>query len=198
MPHKQLVVAVTGASGAVYGRRLLEHLLAYDVRVHLIISPHGQAVIEHELPAKDLLDGLPASDDLLISHNWGQMTSSLASGSFAAVYSGGMIVCPCSLNTLAGVAAGRSDNLILRAAQVHLKERRPVILAVREMPFGTIDLSNMLAVSQAGGVICPLSPPFYHRPESLGDLIDAAVAKILNLLDIEHQIDLKWSPQGAD
>ena len=197
MENKQIVLAVTGASGAIYARRLLKHLLDGQVHVHLIVSGDARTVIAQELDGTDLLAGLDDRPDLINTYDHHQMNCSLASGSFVTSVTCGMIVCPCSLNTLGSVAGGLSSNLIWRAAQVHLKQVRPLILAIREMPLGQIDITNMLRVSRAGGVICPLCPPFYMNPRNIEQLVDGAVARILDLLNIEHQIDSRWSPPDS-
>ena len=193
MENKQIVLAVTGASGAIYAWRLLKQLLDGQVHVHLIVSGDARTVIAQELGGTDLLGGLDDRSDLITAYDHHQMNCSLASGSSVTSVTCGMIICPCSLNTLASVAGGLSSNLIWRAAQVHLKQVRPLILAVREMPLGQIDIKNMLKVSQAGGVVCPLCPPFYMNPRDIEQLVDGAVARILDLLNIEHHIDSRWS-----
>jgi flavin prenyltransferase len=200
-----IVLAITGASGAVYGVRLLRVLLAAGRDVHLAISPAAVRVAELELGLAIDLDrfepaqllGSPG-DDLpgrLIFHHYRDYAAPIASGSFRTA---GMVICPCSMGTLAAVANGLSSNLIHRAADVHLKERRKLIVVPRETPLGLIQLDNMRKLSEAGGVVLPAAPGFYHRPQSVDDLVDFIVARICDHLGIEVDLTRRWGdPNGG-
>ncbi len=175
---RPVVLGVCGASGQIYARWVLKLLLEHlDTPVHVIVSQAAKKIIPDELKMNHLWTGLPT--DRLIVEDEGNLESPLASGSFPTA---GMIICPCTLNTLGGIAAGISDNLIKRAAQVHLKERRRLVIGVREMPIGIIDINNMLNVSNAGGVVTPISPPFYHHPTTIDGLAEFAGQKLVQLL----------------
>jgi 4-hydroxy-3-polyprenylbenzoate decarboxylase len=194
-----LVLAITGASGAVYATRLLEMLLRAERNVHLTISPSGAAVIKQELgiafdPARaDLAKLLPA--DLaeqmgrVICHDHDNFLAPIASGSFLT---GGMVVCPCSGSTLSGIAHAASMNLIQRAADVHLKERRTLILVPRETPLSVLQIENLHRAAQAGAVILPAMPGWYHGVKSVQDLIDFVVARILDQLEVPHELMQRW------
>lgn len=194
-----LVLAITGASGAVYAVRLLEMLLRSGRDVHLTISPSGAAVIKQELgiaidPARpDLAKLLPA--DLgeqvgrVTCHQHEDFLAPIASGSFLT---GGMVVCPCSGSTLSGIAHAASMNLIQRAADVHLKERRKLILVPRETPLSVVQIENMHRAAQAGAVILPAMPGWYHGVKSVQDLIDFVVARILDQLEVPHELMRRW------
>src|ERR1043165_9691335 len=199
MNAADLVLAMTGASGAPYGVRLLEVLLAAGRTVHLSASPAACPVIAQEpdrpvrlghFRAEDLLvpealarlgDGLPR----LKYHHFQDFSAGIASGSFLT---GGMVVCPCSMGTVAAIAHGLSQNLIQRAADVHLKERRKLILVPRETPLGLVQLRNLAVCTQAGAVILPAMPAFYTRPASIQDMIDFIVGRICDQLKVEHQL----------
>jgi 4-hydroxy-3-polyprenylbenzoate decarboxylase len=187
----RLVVGITGASGAVYGIRLLECLRALPVEVHLIISRWARVTIEHETSytysqVKDLADEVHGEND---------QAAAISSGSFPTR---GMIIAPCSTKTLAAVASGYSHNLIGRAADVTLKERRPLVLVPRESPLSAIHLENMLRLTRAGAVVLPASPGFYHRPASIAELVDFIVARVLDQLGIENTLAPRWGEGGAD
>ncbi len=196
-----LVLAITGASGSIYGIRLLEVLLAAGRRVHLTISPAGAQVLAHELdrtvslehfdPADLLEHDLPAGD--LVYHHHGDFTAGIASGSFPTA---GMAICPCSMGTLAAIAGGNSGNLIHRAADVHLKERRRLVLVPRETPLGSIGIENMRSAATAGAVILPASPGFYHHPKTIGDLVDFVVGRICDQLGVEAELTRRWGNPG--
>ena len=187
-PHiakpKRLIVAITGATGAIYGVRLLQALRQLpQIETHLIVSDAGWLTIAHELDiSKDAVRALAHT-----THAVNNIGASIASGSFLC---DGMIVAPCSMKTLSAVAHGFSDNLISRAADVMLKERKPLTLMVRETPLSTIHLRNMLAVSEAGGVIFPPVPAFYQKPADLDEMIDHTVGRILDQQGI-HRDDIK-------
>ena len=184
---KRLVVAITGASGALYGVRLLEALRSLeDVETHLMISDAGVLSMYHELDLKR--KDVEALADVI--HNARDVGACIASGSFQ---SEGMVIAPCSMKTLASVAHGLSDNLISRAADVMLKERRRCVLMVRETPFNLAHLRNMTAVTEMGGIIFPPLPALYHRPESIVEMVDHTVARVLDLFQITHAIAPRWS-----
>lgn len=191
---KRIVVAVTGASGAPYSRRLLECLARAQAETHLIISPYGRRLFADELditePTPEHLVG-PGLAGAISVHPYRDVGDQLASGSFLTE---AMIICPCSSNTLGEVASGLGDNLISRAAAVHLKEGRRLILVPREMPISQIELENMLRVSRAGGMICPAAPGYYLRPRSIDELVDFVVGKLLDLVGIDHSLRTRWNP----
>lgn len=224
-----LVLAITGASGAIYAVRLLEVLLAAGRTVHLTLSPAAAEVLDHELGLKvDLanfqLEQLILSDDQLLDsklkslkpsksdyaassifgdseisaarvqyHHYRDYYAGIASGSFLT---DGMVICPCSTGTLAAVATGQSQNLIHRAADVHLKERRRLIIVPRETPLSAIALGNMQKLAEAGAVILPAMPGFYHEPESIRDLVDFVVGRILDQLGVRHDLSRRWGAPG--
>ena len=195
-----IAVAWTGASGIQYGLRLLECLLDAGRDVYLMVSQAAQVVVsmETDLP----LPGRPEEMQAFLSQHFGtrpgqlqvfgrqQWTAPVASGSNAPE---AMVICPCTSGTLASVANGVCDDLIDRAADVALKERRKLILVVRETPFSTIHLENMLRLSQAGAVIMPANPGFYFRPQSLDDIVDFMVARVLDHLDVAHDLSARWA-----
>ena len=186
MPRQRLIIAITGATGAAYGVRLLQHLRQSDqVETHLMISDAGVLNIHQELDLgrKDV----EALADVV--HHVRDIGASIASGSFASC---GMVVAPCSMKTLAAVAHGLSDNLITRAADVVLKERRRLVLMVRETPFNLAHLRNMTAVTEMGGVIFPPLPGFYQRPQSIEQMIDHTLGRVLDLFGIAHALTPEW------
>jgi len=194
--NRRIVVGITGASGAAYARRLVQCLVASDVEVHLVCSPLGRRLLNDELginePSAESLVGHETERLMIYDHR--DVGCRLASGSFLT---DGMIICPASTNTMAAIAAGLGDNLIARAAAVTLKERRRLIVVPREMPWTAIDLRNALRVSEAGGIICPASPGFYMGPEKVDDLVDFVVGKLLDLVGVEHQLDVRWDEPRA-
>lgn len=196
MMKKRIVVAVTGASGAPYARRLLECLVRESVEVHLVISPYGRRLFADEMsiadPTPEALVGSEHKDHI-VTHPYRDVGDKLASGSFIT---DAMIVCPCSSNTLGEVASGLGANLISRAAAVHLKECRRLILVPREMPFSQIELENMLRISRSGGIICPAAPGFYMLPKSVNDLVDFVVGKLLDLVGVSHSLNTRWNPSS--
>ncbi|MBN2446609.1 MAG: UbiX family flavin prenyltransferase [Phycisphaerae bacterium] len=191
---KRIVMAITGASGAPYARRLAQELARAGTDLHLVISSHGRRLLLDELgirePTIEALLGEPADNVTLYPPN--DVGARIASGSFIT---DGMIVCPCSSNTLGAVASGLGDDLIRRAAAVTLKESRRLVLVTREMPLSQIDLANMLRLSQAGAVICPANPGFYLKPATVGDLVDFVVGKLLDLLGVPHELHTRWEPE---
>jgi 4-hydroxy-3-polyprenylbenzoate decarboxylase len=196
---KTVAVAFTGASGLPYGLRLVESLLAADVRVWLMYSQAAQLVAKEEmdlvLPVQPreaqrlLAERFGAGEERLAVFGREDWNAPLASGSNPP---DAYVICPCSMGTLAKVAAGLADDLIARAADVALKEGRPLILVPRETPFSAIHLENMLKLSRAGAVILPPNPGFYHRPQSVQDLVDFVVARILDRLGVEHRLLRRW------
>jgi 4-hydroxy-3-polyprenylbenzoate decarboxylase len=201
MAANDLVLALTGASGAPYGVRLLEVLLRAGRTVHLVISPSAVEVMERELDRRVRLDRFALADLLgeraadfaaeqVRYHPFMDFQAGIASGSFLTA---GMVVCPCSMGTAAAIAHGLSQNLIHRAADVHLKERRPLILVPRETPMHLIQLRNLTACAEAGAVVLPAMPAFYTRPQTLQDAIDFIVGRICDQLGIEHQLLPRWS-----
>lgn len=189
---KQIIVGVTGASGAIYARRLIECLSDAGATVHLIVTPNGKRLLSDELGLAEVsVRTLLGRDcDRVIIHPYRDVGSVIGSGSFRT---NGMIVCPCSGNTLAAIAAGLAGNLLDRAAAVTLKEGRRLILVPREMPLSRIELQNALRLSEAGAIICPASPGFYMLPTTIEDLVDFVVGKLLDLLDIAHQLNNRWA-----
>ena len=199
MANSSISLAITGASGVQYGLRLLQVLLQGGHRVNLMVSKPGQVVLgmetEHSVPARasdmaNHFSTLFATDpDQLEVHGPEEWTASCASGSNPPR---AMVICPCSMATLSAVAVGASRSLIERAADVTIKERKPLIIVPRESPFSTIHLENMLKLSRAGAVILPPNPGFYQNPESVDDMVDFVVARILDHLDIEHSLGPRW------
>lgn len=200
MAASDLVVAFTGASGSPYGLRLVEVLLRAGRTVHLTISPAAVEVLETEAGRTVALGAFepaallgPRAEGLDLSrlryHHFRDFKAGIASGSFLT---GGMAVCPCSLGTLAAVAHGVSENLIHRAADVHLKERRKLIMVPRETPLGLIALRNMVAVTEAGAVVLPAMPAFYTRPAQIEDLVDFVVGRICDQFGVEHGLFRRW------
>ena len=185
-PTKRIIVAITGATGVVYGVRLLQTLRGAGVETHCLISDAGVLNLHQELALKRK-DAEAFAD---VVHNVRDVGASIASGSFQ---SDGMIIAPCSMKTLAAVAHGLSDNLITRAADVVLKERRRLVLMVRETPFNLAHLRNMTAVTEMGGIIFPPLPGFYHRPTSIEEMVDHTVGRVLDLFSVEHQLTPRWS-----
>ncbi|HPF40509.1 MAG TPA: UbiX family flavin prenyltransferase [Phycisphaerae bacterium] len=192
---KRIVVAVTGASGAPYARRLLQVLAESNCDVRLVISPYGRRLFLDEMeiddPTPEALVGGEFADRVT-AHSYRDVGDVLASGSFLT---DAMIVCPCSGNTLGEIAAGLGDNLISRAAAVHLKEARRLILVPREMPISPIELENMTRISRAGGIICPAAPGFYLRPRTIDELVDFVVGKLCDLVGVSHALNTRW--EGA-
>ena len=183
---RRLVVGITGASGAVYAVRLLERARALGLETHLIITPSGVISAHHELGLdRSTLEALADR-----AYAPGDIGACVASGSFEAA---AMVVAPCSMKTLAAVAHGLSDNLLTRAADVTLKERRRLLLLVRETPFNLAHLRNMTAVTEMGGIILPPLPAFYHRPTSIAELVDDTVERVLALLGAQQAQPKAWA-----
>jgi len=200
MAATDLVLAFTGASGSPYGIRLLEVLLRLGRSVHLTLSPAAVEVLDHELDRHVQLDHFELSDLLgdtvkiakpgqVQYHDYRDFRAGIASGSFLTA---GMVICPCSMGTIGAIATGLSQNLIHRAADVHLKEGRKLILVPRETPLHLIQLRNLTACAEAGAVILPAMPAFYTRPQSLNDAVDFVVGRICDQLGIEHHLLERW------
>ncbi len=201
-PMGTVTLALTGASGMPYGMRLLECLLQSKTRVYLIYSQAAQIVARQEmnlsLPAR--ASEAAAFLTQQYSPQEGQLRVFGREEWFAPVASGSnpadaMVICPCTMGTLAAVASGLSDNLIERAADVMLKEKRPLILVPRETPLSTIHLENMLRLSRAGAIVLPANPGFYHHPDSVDGLVDFVVARILDQLGIDHKLMSRWGDE---
>ncbi|MGV8713117.1 MAG: flavin prenyltransferase UbiX [Nitrosomonas sp.] len=197
-----ITLALTGASGMPYGIRLLERLLAADRQVYLLYSQVAQIVAQQEMNMS--LPSRPQEAELFFNQLYhlpeGQLQVFGREEWFAPVASGSnpadaMVICPCSMGALAAIAAGLSQKLIERAADVMLKENRPLIIVPREMPFSTIHLENMLKLARSGVIILPANPGFYHHPQSIQDIVDFVVARVLDHLGIEHTLMPRW---GSD
>ncbi|WP_064576994.1 UbiX family flavin prenyltransferase [Cupriavidus gilardii] len=184
---RRVIVAITGATGAVYGVRLLQVLRAVaDVETHLLISPAGVMNLQHELDI-----GKAEAEALAdVVHNVRDIGATLASGSFRAH---AMVIAPCSMRTLAAIAHGLSDNLITRAADVTLKERRKLVLMVRETPLNLAHLRNMTAVTEMGGIVFPPVPGFYQKPDTIAQLVDHTIGRVLDLIDVPQTLAPSWA-----
>jgi flavin prenyltransferase len=182
---RRIVVGVSGASGAVYAIRLLERLKAAGRETHLVASPAGLINVHHELGLdRQALEALAHT-----AYHPSNVGAAIASGSFATE---AMVIAPCSMKTLASVAHGMADNLLSRAADVTLKERRRLVLMVRETPFNLAHLRNMTAVTEMGGIVFPPLPAFYHRPTSIDELVDDTVERVLHLLGVQSAEPKSW------
>ncbi len=189
-----LVVAITGASGAPYAVRFLQQLVAHRIRTWLIVSSHGFRLLETECEISDLeglrvhvgADGFDACVTVFDDNDRG---ASPASGS---TKSRGMVICPCSMGTVSAIAHGSSRSLVERAADVTLKERRPLLLVPRETPLSLIHLENLAQVTRAGALVMPAAPGFYHKPSSVNDLVDFVVARMLDHVGVLHKIGQRW------
>ena len=197
-PTAPIVLGITGASGAPYGVRLLEVLLEAGREIHLAISPSGQAVIAEELgrridldrfDAAALLGKAPPPAGTLHYHHYKNLMAPIASGSFLTA---AMVICPCSGSTLAAVAHSMGENLIHRAAEVHLKERRKLVVVPRETPLSLPQLKNMQAIHEAGAVVLPAAPGFYARADTVADLVDFVVARICDQLGVSNSLVRRW------
>ncbi len=182
----RLVVGITGATGAVYATRLLKRARALGAETHVVVTPAGVLNVHHELGLdRQALEALADH-----AHAPGDIGACIASGSFAA---SAMVVAPCSMKSLAAIAHGLSDNLLTRAADVTLKERRRLVLLVRETPFNLAHLRNMTAVTEMGGIVFPPLPAFYHRPTSIDELVDDTVERVLALIGFEAAAPKAWA-----
>lgn len=202
MADLPIVVAITGASGAAYGVRLVEVLLAAGREIHLTISPSGQAVFETELGRRidldrfelaALLGATPPAAGRCTYHHFKNLMAPIASGSFLTA---AMAICPCSGSTLAAVAHSMGENLVHRAAEVHLKERRKLVVVPRETPLSLPQLRNMQAIHEAGAVVLPAAPGFYHGARTVADLVDFVVARICDQLGVHTDLIRRWG--GGD
>ena len=191
---KQVVVGITGASGAPYAVRLIECLVNGGGAVHLIVTPHGKRLLYDELGITEVTASalLGRESRRVMIYAYDDVGARLASGGF---HTDAMIICPCSSNTLASIAAGLAGNLLDRAAAVTLKERRRLIVVPREIPMSRIDLQNALRLSEAGATICPASPAFYMLPATVGDLVDFVVGKLLDQVCVPHNLNTRWPGQ---
>ena len=195
-----LVFAITGASGAPYAVRVLEQLVAARRRVSLIVSGHGLRLLDTEMDIRSVAAlrervGAEGWDAAVTVYDDADRGAAPASGS---ALSAGMLVCPCSMGTLSAIAVGASRSLVERAADVALKERRPLVLVPRETPYGAIHLENMLRLTRAGAVVLPASPGFYHRPRSLDDLVNFVAARVLDHLGVPHALVRRWGTPPED
>jgi 4-hydroxy-3-polyprenylbenzoate decarboxylase len=197
-PVPPLVVGITGASGVPYAVRLVQVLLSAGREIHLSISPSGQAVLSEELGRQidlerfrieDLLGGPAPADGIVHYHHYKNLMAPIASGSFLTA---AMVICPCSGSTLAAVAHAMGENLIHRAAEVHLKERRKLVVVPRETPLSLPQLKNMQAIHEAGAVVLPAAPGFYHGAETVADLVDFVVARICDQLGVGNALIRRW------
>lgn len=205
MSSANFIVGITGASGSIYGIRLVEALLADPAhRVHLIVSPAGARVMAGELEKAPRLSPFDPRSIFNLSdeqaariscHPFGDIGDGPASGTFRRA---AMIVCPASVKTVAAIAAGLADNLITRAADVTLKEGRPLLVVPRETPFSLIHLRNMVSIAEAGGIILPANPAFYHKPQSIDDLVRYVVQKIFDRLGIDFPGAIRWGESVAE
>ncbi|HHZ89343.1 TPA: UbiX family flavin prenyltransferase [Candidatus Poribacteria bacterium] len=192
---KRLIIAITGASGVVYSIRLLETLAQLEYEVHLTISESGVRTLWEEMQIKVDLNNfqiaslIQRSCDKIIYHHQSDIAAAIASGSFRTE---GMVIVPCSMGTLGSIATGISRNLVHRAADVCIKERRKLVLVVRETPLSTIHLENMLKLSQVGAVILPAAPGFYHLPKTLDDQVNFIVTKLLDQFEIDTNLIKRW------
>ena len=183
---RRIIVAISGASGAVYGARLLQVLQdTPGVESHLVVSRAGWRTLQHELD----MDRAAVEALAHQVYDVDNVGAAIASGSFQCA---GMVIAPCSMRTLAAVAHGLSDNLLTRAADVVLKERRRLVMLVRESPLHLTHLRNMVAVTEMGAIVCPPMPAFYLHPQSVGELVDHSVARALDLLDVPHDLAPRW------
>ncbi len=186
----RLVLAITGSSGVVYGTRLLEACRELGIETDLIISEMAERLLELELGRKaeefrELATRNYSPDDML---------APLASGSYRV---NGMVIAPCSMKTLGSIANGIATNLITRAADIMLKQNRPLVLVPRETPLGTVHLENMVRLRRAGATILPACPAFYHQPRSISDLVDFVVGRVLDVLGVEHGLYRRWEGGGG-
>ena len=188
---KRLIVGITGASGAIYGVRLLEQLRELPVETHLIATRWARITIEHETD-RSFAEVRALAD---VTYSEGDQGAAVSSGSFVT---DGMIIAPCSMKTVAAIASGFAHNLVCRAADVVLKERRPLVLAVRETPLHSVHLRNLATLSDMGVVIAPPVPAFYAKPRSLEEMVDYTVVRLLDQLGVHTEASGRWSGIGTD
>jgi flavin prenyltransferase len=191
-----IVTAITGASGALYAQRFIQGLVAASTEIHLIISPAGRRLLHDELglESPDLESLAGTREHNITLHNFNDIGASIASGSFLH---DGMVMVPCSSNTLGQVAHGIGSSLISRAAAVTLKERRKLVLAHREMPLSAIDINNYKILSDAGAILAPCNPGLYLNPTSVSDVADFVAAKLLDLIGVSHSLGKRWDPKSV-
>jgi flavin prenyltransferase len=200
MTNGPIVVAITGASGAPYAVRLLEQLVAAKRGVQLIVSSHGLRLLQTEMAIESVAAlrdsvGVAAWDRHVTVFDDNDRGAAPASGS---ALNAGMVICPCSMGTVSAIAVGASRSLVERAADVALKERRPLLLIQRETPLSAIHLENMLRVTRAGAIVMPASPGFYHRPSSVDDLVNFIVARVLDHLGVPQRLVERWGSDEAE
>jgi 4-hydroxy-3-polyprenylbenzoate decarboxylase len=196
MAEREIILAVTGASGGPYALRLLDQLERAGVRVHLLVSPHGRRLLAEECGVARVEPEvlLGRASDRVTVHPYQDMGDPLSSGSYPIE---SMIICPCSSNTLGAVASGLGDNMISRAACVTLKEARRLVVVHREMPLNAIDLENLLRLQRAGAVICPAAPGFYLMPRTVQDLVDFVVGRVLDLVGVPHKLSVRYDASNS-
>lgn len=192
---RRYIIGITGATGSIYGYKLAEALLMSHFEVHVIITKTGQKVMEYELEntLDRLMNQLSRLSGILHVENINDYFASIASGSYKT---DGMMIAPCSMGTLGKISAGTADNLLIRATDVCLKEKRKLILLTRETPLNTIHLENMLRISNAGGIIMPPVPSFYTKPQTIDNIVTETVGRALNLLGVENDLHSTWQSQG--
>ncbi len=191
----EIVTAITGASGALYAQRFIQGLVAAGVHVHLVISPFGRRLLHDELGMETVdVAALAGTENHAITlYNYNDVGAKLASGSFLH---DGMVIVPCSSNTLGEVAHGLGSNLIARAAAVTIKERRKLLLCHREMPPSPIDIENYVTLTRAGAIVAPANPGFYLNPTTVGEVVDFVAGKLLDLSGVQHHFATRWDPQN--
>ncbi len=195
--RRRYIVGISGASGTVYAMNLLRALVRQPLEIHLILTDDGRKVAAHEIGQEGRMayilekhfGAVRHPEARLVEHDPGNYFAAPASGSFRHH---GMVILPCSMKTLATVASGVAGNLLTRAADICLKERRPLVLVPRETPLSRVHLENMLQVTRAGGIILPPAPGFYHRPQTIDDLVNFVVARVMDQLDINHDLLNEW------
>jgi len=192
----RIVIGISGASGAPYAKRTVQLLVKAGIETHLVVTPLGQRLLHDELGMEGInlaaLAGTSEPPANLILHNYRDVGASIASGSFQH---DGMAIVPCSSNSLSAIATGASQNLLHRAAHVTLKERRRLILVHREMPLSLVDIRNMASATEAGAILCPASPGFYMLPRTVEDMVDFVVGRVLDLLGVEHELNVRWTTE---
>ncbi len=196
---RRVIIGITGASGGIYAVRTIRAFLIHGFEIHLIVSDYGNFVLKDEcgidlkntepMEVFRAMFGSDVGNGTIIKYNFRDLTARISSGSFETE---GMVIVPCSVKTLSGVASGISSNLIERSADVCLKENRPLVLVFRETPLNLIHIQNMLTLAQAGAKILPASPAFYQKPKTFEDLADFIAGKILSLFKVEHNLYKKW------
>jgi flavin prenyltransferase len=189
-----IVTAITGASGALYAQRFIQGLVAAGARVHLVVSPLGRRLLHDELGMETIdLNALAGTEThSIILYNYNDVGAKIASGSFIH---DGMVIVPCSSNTLCEVAHGLGDNLISRAAAVTLKERRKLVIAHREMPLSPMDVNAYKLLTDAGAILAPANPGWYLNPSTIGEVVDFVSGKLLDLVGVKHAFDTRWDPK---